>query len=289
MSDRDTPLNLEAMVAADPAWQALTIVEKVETLEAAWAAWVELRVQRAEFIRRSDDARRRLEDQASLMINAAKLALPTSDAPALATAALGDTQRQLDAARAALTAERDSTVAKYAQVDRHIRDVILERVARHATLRPPVARLMVRSLGAERRILHLERPRGDDPVLLLWAMSQRIPTHFDFLFDDSTEDARAEPPTLYAEEGLPELRPPAEAFRTALEPLTSVWPVKGMLIQWSEKATWRWRSRGAVLEAELAEGAQWRNVLTVAEAEAVTSSLVALKLSARLGLELSLG
>ena len=64
-------------------------------------------------------------------------------------------------------------------------------------------------------------------------------------------------------------------------------PVKGMIPLALPDGGWmRWVSRGAVLEAELLDGAAFRNVLSAAEAERVTGLLLAHRLAGRIELEL---
>jgi len=51
----------------------------------------------------------------------------------------------------------------------------------------------------------------------------------------------------------------------------------------------RWLERGAVMEAEVADGDGFRNMLTVHEAEQLTGALLSLKLDGRIELELVRG
>jgi hypothetical protein len=148
---------------------------------------------------------------------------------------------------------------------------------------------MVRTLPGDRRILHLRRPSPDDAVLLLFAMTGRCPTRYGFLFDDSTDDVLLAPPALYAEEGVVHVRPRPAELVAELEPRAAFWPVKGALLVVRPGLTVRWLSRGAVLEAEVADGDAFRNLLSREEAEQITGVLLSLKLAGALGLELVRG
>jgi hypothetical protein len=73
-----------------------------------------------------------------------------------------------------------------------------------------------------------------------------------------------------------------------------VWPIKAMIPLWVQsgdgsQVLCRWLERGAVMEAEVADGEAFRNLLTRDEAERITGALLALKLDGKLDLELVRG
>ena len=265
---------------------AVALVQSVETLEPGFTAWEELRSEQRRALQAIDEELRRIDEQGTLLLGAVRSALETQAHDSLATGA----EQTLAAARAELTRQRQLAEAAVQEASETIRSHLLGRVARRAGLSSPKVRLMVRMLPDGRRILHLERPSPDDAVVLMHVLSGRIPSRFGYLFDDSTDDLARSTPLFFAEEGAEgEMRPPADVFQRQLDALFSVWPVKAVVPQFVDGLLVVWRSRGAVLEAELAEGPHFRNLLTEAEAERIVGRLFALKIEGRLDLELARG
>lgn len=271
----------ELVVAGE---RALERARTVETLEPAYAAWNELRMAHREARRRWKEERQRLVDQGSLLLGATRAALGSSSADGLTTPNefLRDAQQKLDAALAEIDASAAQGEAAFAQHFDAMKALLLERVARLGGSQRPVFNLAVRVLAGGQRILHLRRMREDESVLALHAVTGRIPSRYEYLLDDSSDDLSAAPPTLYSDEGVSDVRGDA-----ALESRPQVWPVKGVLPVKLPSGQWmRWIARGAILEAEALEGAQWRNLLSASEAEALTGFLLAQQMSGRLVLHL---
>lgn len=265
---------------------ALARARSVETIEAAYAAWGELRLAASTIERQWAAERRRLDEQGRLLLGAAKVALGTAPAADAALAPgnafLVDAQQKLDAARSALEAGQQNAFDFFTAKLTELRAITRERVERFTTAQPPVVNLAVRALAGGQKILHLRRLTEDESVKLHFVLTGRIPSRYGFLLDDSADDLSLEPPTLYADEGVRDVRAPLD-----LQSLAEVWPVKGALRAPLPDGRWmRWVSRGAVLEAELLEGAQGRNVLSATEAETITGALLALQISGRLVLQL---
>ncbi|MGV3624459.1 MAG: hypothetical protein ACO1OB_26810 [Archangium sp.] len=292
----DTPLDtpaasiIEAPVLAPElvvaGQRALERARTVETLEPAYAAWNELRAAHREARRRWTEERQRLIDQGSLLLGATRAALAATasrdDALSAPNAFLRDAQARLDATLAELEASIAGSEAAFAKQLDAMKALLVERVTRLAASQKPTFNLSVRVLAGGRRILHLRRLGEDESVLALAALTGRIPSRYEYLFDDSSDDLAAAPPTLYADEGITDVRGDA-----ALDSRPQVWPVKGVLPVKLPSGQWmRWVARGVVLEAEALEGAQWRNLLTAGEAEALTGFLLAQQLSGRLVLQL---
>jgi hypothetical protein len=294
---RDTPLDTPVTLAQTPTFdpstwaaQAVVIARTVETLEAAWKAWSELRAWRSLVLRQLTDEQRHLENQGSLLVNAARMVTePDASNRGLALDPFADARGRLQAAKLALEQQQTQLNTGYDASTALLRTTLLERVQRQAARSPPVVHLAVRVLSPQTRILHLERPTGDEAVLLLFVLNGRIPSRYEYLFDDSTDDLTAEPPSLYPDEGLDVLRPAPPRLRQLLERLPLVWPVKGMLPQVEGGRLFRWRARGPVLEAELGDGEAFRNVLTPGEAELLTAGLLRHQLAGTLRFELSRG
>lgn len=275
----------ELLVAGE---RALERARTVETLEPAYAAWSELRQAHRDARRRWSEERQRLLDQGSLLLGATRAALGSppggSAEPALAAAQsfLIDAQSKLDATLSQLDRDVAQAEAAFAAQLDAMRAVLHERVSRLAAAQRPVLNLAVRVLAGGQRILHLRRLGEDESVLALFALSGRIPSRFGYLFDDSSDELNAAPPTLYADEGVTDVHGDG-----SLETRAQTWPVKGVLPMRLPGGAWvRWFARGAVLEAEVLDAGAYRNLLSAAEAEAITGFLLAQQLAGRVVLQL---
>jgi hypothetical protein len=272
------PLHGDAADLGARAAQAVALARAVEALEPAFGAWERLREERRQALARLEAEGGHLAEQGRLVLGA----LEVSGQP---PPALREAQANLDAAGRAVAQRLDEARDTYAQALQAIQDELLGRIAARATSAPPTLRLILRRLGAGRSILHARRPTGDESVLLLHALAGRMPSRYGFLTDDSTDDVTREPGVLYPDGDHP-LRPDAPELSAVLSGLGPVWPVKGMLPQWVGPRLHRWRCRGPVLEAEVAEPGGFRSVLEGREAEALTGALLSLQAEGRLRLEL---
>lgn len=290
-SRRDTPVDT-ALVRGSV---GLSRPTSATSLQQAYEAWEGLRADYLAAMSRVASEQKQLEEQGSLLLGAVRFATAppagSSSNEGLVASPFSEAEATLSRAREAVEATRAALIAKHQAVEDQSRAQVRELTKQYAAKAPPVVRLMVRSLGDDRRILHLERPSGDEAVLLMHALSGRIPSRYGFLFDDSTDDATLAPASLYAEEGVAAAQVRANGLKLLgiLTSLPEVWPLKGMLPMIDGARFVRWLSRGAVLEAELAEGDGFRNVLQREEAELITARLLTLKLEGKLGLELSRG
>lgn len=297
---RDTPVEtpvaplIEPPVAITPVLPATGLSNGPETIEAAYDAWDELRAELAQVRSTFAAERARLEQQGQLLLGAVARVVPSAGGEGLTRrseleALSLEAQRGLTAARADL--DRRSTTAErelLESIDR-VKAEVRTRVARQAATMKPSLELMIRVLPQDRRMLQLRRPSPDDAVTLLYAMTGRVPTRYAALFDDSTDDVLLPPQWLYADLGHRDLRPRPAVLREWLEAAPEFWPVKTMLPMVSELGLSRWVARGAVLEAELADGDAFRALLSVEEGEQLTAGLLRLKLAGRIGLELVRG
>jgi hypothetical protein len=292
--------------------QAIALARSLETIESVYDAWDEVRAARMRSRQRFAEERRRLEDQGNLLVGAVKSvaeeavpppspSAPTPDAMVLAADAaaaerfLAEARARLDEAKARLTAEETAAEAAFVRAEGELRTTARTRIEDRARLVPPRVRLFLRSLGAEHRLLHLERPSPDEAVVLFFLLSGRIPSRYGAPFDDAADDVLVGPTMLYADEGIGagDLRPSPARLRELLDALPDVWPFKGGLLMALSTAAGprfvRWVTRGPVLEAELEDGQGFRNVLSREEAELVTGALLKLQLAGRLTLELGRG
>jgi hypothetical protein len=272
-----------------------SLAGRPETIEAAYEAWDDLREERRAVRATFESERTRLEEQGELFLGAVKAAAhPMHDTPALVKASAlakmaDDATVSWEASKAALDRRAADSEAALERATAAVVTELIRRVRAQAASVPPHLELMVRVLPDEHRILHARRPAPDGAVLLLHAMSGRVPTRYGFLFDDSTDDALLAPPTLYAEEGVASSRLKPSELVSVLSGLDRLWPLKGMLLQVGTELIVRWLSRGAVLEAEVLDHDAFRNRLTRDEAERITGALLSMKLEGRLELELVRG
>jgi len=278
-----------------------------QTLEAGYHAWDELRLERALALERFTEEGRRLGQQAGFWVGAARAAVESkvsageagqalAEAPPLQRAA-ADAEEKLKAAAASVEAQALKTDAEFAEAELHVRAVIKTRVQRYAaTARPRVA-LRRHPAGTSRTILHADRVDPDDSVVLMFLLSGKLPTRYGFLFDDSTEDVSRPPPWLYTDEGVrPEdARPPPGQLADRLLASESYVPVKGFLPLFIHSegggppVLHRMLERGPVMEVEIADGDEFRNVLTRDEAERVAGALLRLQVEGRIQLDLGAG
>lgn len=273
---------------------ASALATRPETIEAAYDAWDELRAEAATLTASFAAEHQRLDQQGELVLGAVREATPEGTGSSLARRTgmqtLGaDAQRSLDAARADLERRAADAQTALSEAISHVLGQLRARVERQAVQAKPLVELMVRVLPGDKRILHVRRPSPDAAVTLLFATSGRVPTRYGYLFDDSTDEALLAPPVLYPDEGVTERRPKPAQLEALLSAKRETWPVKGMIPMLSSFGLVRWLERGAVMEAEVADGDGFRNMLTRHEAEQLTGALLALKLDGRIELELVRG
>lgn len=299
-----SPLTPSGITAQAAAASALLRLDAAETIEQAYDAWAELRVEHAAFLLRCAGERRRIDEQGGFLLGAVRAAAgPAQAAPppnALATtsaddglqAFLRETEEKLRRAREALESEVAAEAAHFDHAFDRIRAAVIERIAAvSARVKPPV-RLLLRSVAGGRTILHVARPGPDEAVLLLFALNGgKAPTRYGYLFDDATDDLGREPPTLYPDEGIanaPEaLRPDAARLEEVARTAGTFLPVKGQVPVPLGDAFYRLLQRGPVLELEKRDGVQFRSLLTRDEGERFAGHLLRSKLEGRLELSLT--
>lgn len=266
-----------------------------QTIEAAYGVWRECVRGAGEFNSRIAEQRRRLSQQGEFLVGtvAAARGSPAgesrpSDGLLKLDAFMGEAQAQLDAAVAALSRDEALGTDAWRQATETARGEVELRVDRSLQLAPPKIELTVRLLAGSRRILHLRRLSPDDAVRLCRLWLQRVPTRYEFLLDDTTDDHTRAPPTLYADGAVPagSVRPTAVELKALLEREPVAVPLKACLVQPLSERVVRWCSRGPVLEAEIDDGERFRNLLSSEEAEAIAGALLRQKLEGRIELEL---
>ncbi|MBJ6765720.1 hypothetical protein JGU66_33615 [Myxococcaceae bacterium JPH2] len=286
--------------------EALARLRGLETLEAAYEAWSDLRRHQAAARQRFREERERLSHQGDFLlgaVRAAGLMVPEGAAPALVPSATSDAQGFMRDAEARLGKTRDALAereadseARYSEAMKEIRATLLDRVQRYVTVSRPGLTLVLRRVGAERAILHVSRVAADASVLLCYQLTGRLPTRYGFLADDSTEDVALAPAPLYPDEDVPAdaVRPGARALVERMRAPGVALPLKGFLPVFVPRADggedfFRLLQRGPVLEVELADGDAFRHVLARDEAERFAGHLLRLKLEGRIGLDIEAG
>lgn len=307
----DTPVDVPDALAAmsfDPqaaADQALARVRRIETIQGAYEAWLDLRLEHSGTVSKLADERKQLDQQGEFLVGAVRAARDLSQTPsveeALALAKRGtgldayllETAGRLEAAKAQLHERSRAVEAAFGKAFDEIRGELRARVQRTLKHVKPKLRLMIRSLGPESRILHVARLQPDEAVLLAWVLLGKLPSRYDFLFDDSTDNPNLPTPTLYAEEGVSSgfVRPTVEQVQALMLSELPVIPIKSVVpffLPRSDGASQviRLVERGPVMEVEVADSAAFRNVLSRDEAERVAGYLLRLKLEQRIDIEL---
>jgi len=305
--DRKRPLPRAGRGELQPAKRerqgVLSALSSLETLEAAYGAWLERKLEHASERAALAQTRRRLDEQASFLMGAVKAAGAELEGAGAAQSlarrgdaarSLSEAERRLASARADVEARIAEADAAYARDAAAIRATIEDRARRSLEVARPKLRLLVRLLAGGRRIVHLERLGPDEAVLAVYALAGRLPSRYGFLFDDSTDDAQRPPPSLYPDEGVApeEVRPDAPALREVVE-RSAVLPIKGFIPLFvpgpAGRDFVRLLQRGPVMEAELAEGDGFRSVLAAEEAERIAGHLLRLKVEGKIDLDVEMG
>ena len=280
---------------------SIRALRSVETLEAAYASWAELRRDGAARKLRHLEELRRLDSEGKFLLGAIRAAgdIPVGSAPENAIVAFSDDASQrLAAARAkAEDSARAEERAQEAGV-RELIDLLEARVQRYLKQAPPSLVLWRRPMAGDRAVLHLAAPGPEASVLLLYLTTGQVAARLDFLSDDTTEAMNEAPPSFYNDPDGPQTppRPPAPEFPALARPNGKVSPVKGFVpvfvpLTGGGEAFYRLLRRGPVLEAELLDGATglFRSVLTGPESELLAGQLLRWKLSGAVTLRLELG
>lgn len=283
---------------------ALGRLRSLENIEEAYLAWGELRAlyQKAQAAYGAE--KERIEGQGEFLLGAVRAARSFSNTgakepgltrPSEVDAFISKTSERLDAARKKLAGAVELSESQWAEVLAEAKSTVTSRVERTVKLAKPSLRLLLRALAQNRRILHLERLSGDAPVLVHSVLAGAVPSRYEFLFDDSTDDVSQAPAALYVEEGVVAFDARARPSRQLelLEAAQGVFPSKGMIPfrvpQPASTLHVRFLQRGPVAEAEIADGESWRSVLTVEEAEVIAGWLIKLQLEGKLSVALARG
>ena len=297
-----TELSFDPQAAAE---QALARVRRIETIQGAYDAWLELRLEHSGTVSKLADERKQLQQQGEFLVGAVRAARDLGKTPtveeALALAKTGsgldsyllETAGRLEAAKKQVEDRSRAVEAAFGKAFAEVREELKVRVARTLEHVKPRLRLMIRSLGPESRILHVARLQPDEAVLLAWVLLAKLPSRYDFLFDDSTDDASLPTPTLYAEEGVSSgfVRPTVDQVHALMHAKHDVIPIKSVVPFFLPRTDGapqliRLVERGPVMEVEIGDTLAFRNVLSRDEAERVAGYFLRLKLEQRVEIEL---
>jgi hypothetical protein len=269
------------------------LLARAETIESAYEVWQELREHHTAAQARLSDEQRKLDSQGEFLLGTVRAARSESSDGALSKpeeldAYLARATAQLEQARKELATVAGTSADKWSEAFKTVRDEVRARVERMLDYKRPRVRLKVRTLADDKRILHVDRPGADEAVLLCVVFTGKLPTRYGYLFDDSVLDMREAPPSLYAEEGvLPaHVRPDARALEALVAAEGEALPFKAMVPLRLSGMFVRLVERGPIMEAEIADGAQFRNILTRDQAERIAGHLLKLKLEGRIELDI---
>ncbi|WP_171812953.1 hypothetical protein [Corallococcus exiguus] len=282
---------------------ALGQLRALETLESAYDAWAELKREHAASVIQFREEQARLTQQGSFLLGAVRAAgmdagssTPGLQPQGSASDFLRDAEAKLTKARDAVSQREAESEARYQAAFTEVRTTLLDRVQRYLKRSQPHLTLLLRRVGAERSILHVARVQPDESVLLCYLLTQRVPSRYGFLFDDSTEDLSLPPAPLYAEESVASdaVRPDAPGLLRVIDASTDVVPLKGFIPlrvprPGGGEDFFRLLQRGAVMEVEIADGPDFRSILTREESERFAGHLLRLKLEERIGLDIEAG
>ncbi len=299
---RDTPRDTPAVGATPAESEVLARLRGMETLEEAYQAYAEAKLEHAAGARAIAEQLKRLEDEGRFLLGAVRAAHvnepPSSGpdelaAPDALAGYLGEAEARLSSARRDLEAQAEELEARFARLFAELEQEISDRVVRYGARLLPKLTLFLRPAG-KGRILHVARVGRDEAVVLFSLLSGKLPTRYGFLFDDSTEDVSLPPPNLYAEGGVTEVRPGADAFEAWLSGGARLVPFKGFLpvrlpLHGGGSQLFRLLQRGAVMEAEVRDGEGFRSLLTHEESERLAGHLLQLRLAGKLSLEVKSG
>ncbi len=306
---RDTPVDMPlTAVSFDPygaAKHALARVRRIETIQGAYDAWLELRLEHSGTVSSLAAERKQLEQQGEFLVGAVRAARDLGKAPTLEEAValartesgvdayLLETAGRLEGAKIQLEARSRAVEDAFGTAFAEIREELRCRIRRTLSHVKPTLRLMIRALGPQSRILHVARLRPDEAVLLAWVLLEKLPSRYEFLFDDSTDDASLPTPTLYAEEGVSSrfIRPTIDQVRSLIRSNQEVLPIKSVVPFFlpctdGSSQLVRLVERGPVMEVEIGDTEAFRNILSRDEAERVAGYFLRLKLEQRVEIDL---
>jgi hypothetical protein len=291
-------------VGSESPQAVLARMRSLETLETAYEAWLELKLEHGAARVRLREERERLDQQGSFLVGAVRAAgvepKPSSEAGLVPASAadgfLRQAEERISRTREELDRREAESEAVFQAAFAEIRATLTERIRRYLSASRPSLKLLLRKVGATRSILHVARVGGDEALLLCYLLSGRIPSRYGFLFDDSTEDVSLPPAPLYADEGVTatEVRMSAAGLEARMRAPGEVLPIKGFLPLFVPRPEggehfFRLLQRGPVMEVEVAEGEAFRNILSREEAERFAGHLLRLKLEEKIELEIEAG
>jgi hypothetical protein len=289
-----------ALVVSGAGEGALARLGNLESLEHAYEVWLGLKLEHASATARWAERRRRLDEEASFLVAAIKRAGGGQQRQAPADARLLGLEQEAEGRLAAACEALDAEIATESQrLEAGLLAVQAEverRVTAAAQQAPPRLEILLRPLATGQVVVHFARVTPDEAVLLLHALTGKIPTRYGYLFDDATDDSRQPPPSLYPDAGVPpdQVRPPTEDLRARLEAKGALLPVKGLIplvvaSPGEPTELFILRQRGPVMEAEIRDHANFRSLLWRDEGERLIAHLLRLKLDGKLEVALSAG
>ncbi|MDR0965385.1 MAG: hypothetical protein LBM75_02575 [Myxococcales bacterium] len=207
----------DSPLAAD-VQEALVRLSAATLLEDLYDARVRLCRARADAADAREQERLRLEKKAGIFLNAVASAKALGERPSSTevssiqpssagadpyTAFLDTAKLELDGARAALAARAKREMAFFEAAIAQASEAITAHADALLDGHAPVVNLSIQPVGATSATAWIDRPSGDDAVLLYLLLTDGfLPTRYDALFDDAIDDLALAPATFFAEEGF---------------------------------------------------------------------------------------
>ena len=273
-----------------------------ETLQNTYESWTRLKAGHSLRMKALVEEMKGLDRYGHFLIGTARSSvakenaeLPPDLSVALSQAYLQQAQDRLAGAADKLKCSIEDEEAFLEATQEELRTELEARVRRYARSVRPRLRLIHRALASGKVILHLPRLTQDESVVLLYLCTRRIPSRYEYLFDESTEDLSLTTPDLYQDEGVAAgaVRPSSAQLIELLKGAVRVLPIRGYIPLFvsldGQEVLFRMRERGPVMEVEVVEEAGYRNMLEGTEAETFAGRLLRMKLEGEIELELESG
>ena len=287
-----------------------------ESLEALYAAWLDVRLQNAQAAAALAKEHELLDTRAAYLLKTVEAArkLPAEPAPKKAkkpktkstkkSKALvepdplaqfhAQARAELERARKDLATRQKSEEKDAAATEARVRKALLARADLHLTLHKPSVKLNAHPVGKDQVLLQLGPIGEEDAVLLLRLLHGKLPTRWGYYGDDAIDDLQRGTAQLYRDEGVSEPWPAdAEAFDAAAFAKGDFAPVRAnfaFALGGAGFPHFRFVHRGPVGQVEARrKGEPYQHVLRREDAELLSGYLLRLKLSGRIELQLDVG
>jgi len=296
--------------------RALVVALESESLEALYAAWLDVRLQNAQAASALAKAHELLDTRAAYLLKTVEAArsLPAEPGARKPKTKAKSTKKkskalveedplakfheqardELERARKELTTRQKQQEKDAAATEARVRKALLARADQHLALHKPSVKLTAHPVGKDHVLLQLGPIGEEDAVLLLRLLSEKLPTRWGFYGDDAIEDLQRGQAQLYRDEGVTEPWPAdAESFDAAAFARGDFVPFRGNLafaLAGAGFPRFRFVQRGPVGQVEARrKGEPYEHLLRREDAELLSGYLLRLKLAGKIELQLDVG